>query len=42
MVNESPHQKAWMIKIQLTSPDEAKELLSAEEYEEYIEEQAGS
>jgi hypothetical protein len=29
-------------RIQLTSPDETKELLSAEEYEEYIEEQAGS
>jgi glycine cleavage system H protein len=42
MVNESPHQKAWMIKIELTSPDETKELLSAEEYEEYIQEQAGS
>jgi glycine cleavage system H protein len=42
MVNESPHQKAWMIKIQLTSPDETRELLSAEEYEEYIQEQAGS
>jgi glycine cleavage system H protein len=42
MVNESPHQKAWMIRIQLSNPDEAKELLSAEEYEEYIQEQAGN
>ena len=42
MVNESPHQKAWMIKILLNNPDEAKELLSAEEYEEYIQEQAGN
>ncbi len=42
LVNESPHQKAWMIKIQLSSAEELKELLSAEEYEEYIQEQSGS
>ena len=42
LVNESPHQKAWMIKIRLTKPDELKELLSAEEYEEYLQEQAES
>ncbi len=42
LVNESPHQKAWMIKIQLANPDETKELLGAEEYEEYIQEQSGS
>jgi glycine cleavage system H protein len=40
LINESPHQKAWMIKIRLTNPDELKELLSAEEYEEYLQEQA--
>ena len=42
LVNESPHQNAWMIKIRLTNPDELKELLSAEEYEEYLQEQAES
>ncbi len=42
LVNESPHQKAWMIKIRLANPDELKELLSSEEYEEYIQEQSGS
>jgi glycine cleavage system H protein len=42
LVNESPHQKAWMIKIRLTNPEELKELLSAEEYEEYLQEQAES
>ncbi len=40
LVNESPHQKAWMIKIRITNSDELKELLSAEEYEEYLQEQA--
>jgi len=41
LVNESPHQKAWMIKIRIANADELKELLSAEEYEEYLEEQGG-
>jgi glycine cleavage system H protein len=42
LINESPHQKAWMIRIRLTNPEELKELLSAEEYEEYLQEQASS
>jgi len=42
LINESPHQKAWMVKIRLADPEELKELLSAEEYEEYLEEQSGS
>ena len=37
-INESPHQKAWMVKIRLTNPEELKEMLSAEEYEEYLQE----
>jgi glycine cleavage system H protein len=40
MINESPHEQAWMVKIRLTNPDELRGLLSAEEYEEYLEEQA--
>jgi glycine cleavage system H protein len=39
IVNESPHQKAWMIKLHISNTDELKELLSAEEYEEYLQEQ---
>jgi glycine cleavage system H protein len=42
IVNESPHQKAWMIKLRIANSDELKELLSAEEYEEYLQEQASS
>ncbi len=41
-VNESPHQKAWMIKLRIGNSDELKELLSAEEYEEYLQEQGNS
>lgn len=42
LVNQSPHQKAWMIKMRVSSPEELDELLSAEEYEEYLQELAGS
>ena len=37
-INKDAH-KAWMIKLELTSPDDARKLLSAEEYESYIAEE---
>lgn len=40
LINTSPHQDAWMIKIRISNPEELHELLSAEEYEEYLQEQA--
>jgi len=42
LVNQSPHQKAWMIKLRVGNPDELDELLSAEEYEENLQELASS
>jgi glycine cleavage system H protein len=42
LVNQSPHQKAWMIRLRISNPDELDELLSAEEYEEYLQEQAST
>ncbi len=42
LINSSPHEKAWMVKIRITNSEELKELLSAEEYEEYLQEQAES
>jgi glycine cleavage system H protein len=39
LINQSPHRDAWMIKIRISKPDELKELLSSEEYEEYLQEQ---
>ena len=38
MINQSPHQNAWMIKIRLTNPGELKELLNSQKYEEYLQE----
>jgi glycine cleavage system H protein len=42
LINESPHQRAWMIKIRITNSEELKSLLNAEEYEEYLQEQSDS
>ena len=41
LINESPHEQAWMEKIQIANPEEVRGLLSAEEYDEYIQEQSG-
>ncbi|NLV32644.1 MAG: glycine cleavage system protein GcvH [Acidobacteria bacterium] len=40
LLNESPHQDAWMIKIRIIRPEELHGLLNAEEYAEYLQEQS--
>lgn len=42
MINESPHELAWMVKIRLANSEELDGLLSAQEYEEYLQEQSES
>ena len=37
MVNDKPYNEGWIIKIKLDNPDEASELLSADDYKEHIE-----
>lgn len=37
-VNESPYEKAWMVVVEPASESEIDELLSAEKYEEFIDE----
>ncbi len=34
-VNEDPHGKGWLIKLRMSSTDELKELMTAEQYEEF-------
>ncbi|HUJ15159.1 MAG TPA: glycine cleavage system protein GcvH [Thermoanaerobaculia bacterium] len=41
LVNTDPYGDGWMIRIKLTTPEEADELMDAEEYEEYVEKEAG-
>lgn len=35
-LNEDPHGAAWLIKITLSSPDEANDLMSGADYQKYI------
>lgn len=37
-VNESPYEKAWMIVVELSNSSELDELMTAEQYEEMIQE----
>ncbi len=37
-INKDAH-KAWMVKIELSDPDETKVLLSADDYEKYVAEE---
>lgn len=41
LINTDPYGDGWMIRLRLTTPDEADELMSAEEYDEYIEKESG-
>lgn len=35
-LNAEPHGAAWLVKIRMSAPDEAKKLLSAADYQAYI------
>lgn len=39
-VNEDPYDEGWMIQIELSRPEETKELMSAEAYQEFLKENA--
>jgi len=35
-INDDPYEKGWMIEVELTSPEETSELLSAAQYQELV------
>jgi len=39
MVNEGAYGDGWMIKIEMSDPDELQDLMTAAEYEEYVAEE---
>jgi len=39
MINEDPFGEGWMIRVAMADPSELDELMSADEYEEYIKEE---
>lgn len=40
-MNRDPHGAAWLVKIRLSAPEEAQQLLSAADYQKYIGEEKG-
>jgi len=40
-INEDPHGAAWLVKIKLGAPEEIKQLLSPQDYQKYVEAEAG-
>jgi glycine cleavage system H protein len=40
LINSDPHGDAWLIEIKIQAPRELEGLMSAEDYEEYIAEEA--
>src|SRR5438093_4748257 len=41
LVNTDPYGDGWMVRIKLSTPEEVDGLMDAEEYEEYVEKEAG-
>ena len=39
MVNDDPYGDAWMIRIQVSEPDELEDLMDAEEYAAFVEQE---
>lgn len=39
MINEDPYGDGWLIKVEMSDQDELKELMTAEEYQEYVAEE---
>jgi glycine cleavage system H protein len=41
LVNTDPFGDGWMIRVRVSDPTEVDELMTAEEYDEYLEKEAG-
>ena len=42
LVNEDPHGRAWMMVIQIANPGDLTGLLSAADYQKYVEQEGGA
>jgi len=42
LINKDPHGEAWLVVVKLTNPAELEGLLSVEDYQKYVEEEAGN
>ncbi len=39
VINDDPYGDAWMLKVEIAGPEELEDLLSADEYQSFIEEE---
>lgn len=42
LVNSDPYGDGWMIRVKLSTPDEVEELMTADDYEDYVKKEAGT
>lgn len=42
LVNSDPYGDGWMIRVRLSTPDEVEELMTADDYEDYVKKEAGT
>jgi glycine cleavage system H protein len=42
LVNEDPHGRAWMLVLELANPGDLTGLLSASDYQKYVEQEGGA
>ncbi|MDW7674111.1 MAG: glycine cleavage system protein GcvH [Bacillota bacterium] len=40
LINESPYEDGWMVEVELSNPAEIDDLMTAEEYEAFLKEEA--
>ncbi len=36
ILNQSPEEEGWMVRLEISGPDEARDLLTRPEYDEYV------
>jgi glycine cleavage system H protein len=41
LINQSPYEKAWLVKVKLTDPSQVESLLNSGDYDTFAEEQMG-
>jgi glycine cleavage system H protein len=41
LVNTDPYGDGWMIKIKVSAPDEIEELMTADDYDDYVQTESG-
>lgn len=41
LINQSPYEKAWLLKVKLTDPSQLDNLLSHDDYDQFADEQVG-